>query len=53
MHLNVGATSHKIEEEEVKSKSKRKYSEFIQIYTDGAKGPETEETGLVVATPGK
>ncbi len=29
------------------------FSEFIQIYTDGAKRPETEKTGFGVAIPGK
>ncbi len=30
-----------------------KYRESIQLYTDGAKRPETEETGFGVAIPGK
>lgn len=30
-----------------------KYSEYIQIYTDGATNPETEVTGLGVVVPDK
>ncbi len=52
MHLNVGATSHKIEEEEVVHQKENIVNlyRFIQIYT---KRPETEETGFGVAIPGK